>query len=283
MKQFILTLGRGFTIDVVFDILNTDIAQRWATEVSNGYPLYEINRFKGWPIAGRDFAYYVDQLTTQVNTVNEYRPNTIDNSRPPNQETLNYLHKFFEDLRGPIEVGTEFYNTAPINVQQAIDRFNVVIHEFEHFLRHGNCPELVGTYRDRPRFDLQPADYDLFTFKWEFGCVYINYCEVGKPLIDVFKDQDTYVGDTNIRPLQYYSADFTVKFGPSIQTDYYEARKAKIYEWIDTLPMKFEHLSLGQIPVAKLNVIDSGFEGMTEAEIVEHMSAYLQIAATCIK
>ena len=55
-------------------------------------------------------------------------------------------------------------------------------------------------------------DYTHFTLARKFGEVYINYCEVGKPLYDVYKDGDDIVGEDNIRPLRYYSCDFNTYF-----------------------------------------------------------------------
>lgn len=285
MSKFVLTLTNNINdIDLYFDIIDTPIAAKWAAEIDKKYPLYETERFKGWPNDGKDYAYYLENLSAQVRIVNNYRQSAID--LPDSeiaQNDLNHLHKFFEDLRGPINEGTEFYNNAPEEVKQAVDRFNVFIHEFEHYQRHKLYPEMVCTYSDRPRHELDSNDYEHFTFKWEFGCVYINYCEVGKPLLDVFKDQDSIVGDDNIRPLEYYSADFTIKFGPATPEIIYEQKLKAFNQWFANQGREFDHLSLGLIPVAKINLIDSGLDGLSELEIVTRLSDYLKVKETCIK
>lgn len=278
MKQFVLTLGDSESVNLVFDIENTDIAHRWAEEISKNYPLHEIDRFKGF--GGKDINYYIENIKKQIDTVNNYSPGTISNTVVADQDTLNYLHTFFENLRGESSIGTNFYNASPANVKNAIDRFNVLIHELEHLTRDSLYPELVCTYQS-PRHLLEDSDYDLFTFKWEFGCVYINYCEVGKPLLDVFKDQDTVVGHDNVRPLKYYKADFAIKFGPSTPDDVYNYRLSQFNNWYESYPLKFDKLSLGMIPVAKINFSDSGFSN--SQDLVDAIRDNQKVYSTCIK
>jgi hypothetical protein len=273
MKQFVISLGNR---DVVFDLLDTDIAQRWANEIQNNYPLYETDRFKGWPTSSKD---YFAELKQQIDIVNQYSP--ITNVTEFTQETLNVLHRHFEDLRGRINEATDFYNNAPTYVQSAIDKFNILIHELEHQLRHSTYPEIVGTYRNRPRINLLDEDFNHFTFKWNFGYVYINYCEVGKPILDVFKDQDMFVD--NVRPLEHYSADFMIKFGPDTLDDIYNARSKQLSEWISKQNYNFKNLSLGLIPVAKLNYTDSNFLDLTQQQIIAILTNHQQITSTCIR
>jgi hypothetical protein len=269
-NTFILTLENdNSTYDITFDIFSTSIAQRWASEVEKNYPFFETTRFQGWP--DKDFNYYVTELEKQITIVNRYRPNTVDNVGFVNQEKLNYLHKFFEVLRGPIESGTDFYNTAPADVKDAIMKFNVLIHEFEHFTRDSDEPTIIGTYKDRPRIELLDEDYEHFTFKWKSGTVYINYCEVGKTLLDAFKDNDTIVGKDNVRPLKYYSADFMIKFGLTVPDEFYQKRLLDFNNWYKTTNYNFEHLSLGLIPVAHLS------------SNIDKLTNYTRIKKTCIK
>ena len=278
-ETFVLTLGENETIDIEFDIFKTEIAQLWAEEVNKNYEIFEDFRLKGFPNSGKDLEYYRKILTEQVIVVNEYKPNTISVVEIKTQEDLNYLHKFFEDLRGEAIEGTEFFQTAPNHVQDAICKFNIYIHECEHIMRHYTAyPEITCTYRDRPRYDLRQQDYELFTFKWEFGTVYINYCEVGKPLLDVFKDQDDHVGHDNVRPLKYYSSDFTIKFGPDTPEAYYNARVRMFNEWYEKQNYQFDNLSLGLIPVAKIKP-----SSVSEQDIINRLSKFNKIKQTCIK
>lgn len=269
--KFVLTITDGVqNKDLIFRVYESDIAQRWAQEISKNYPLDEIDRFQGWPGTGKDIFYYFEQLQSQIDIVNEYEKNTINCNISSNQDTLNYLHKFFEDLRGEIVEGTNFFNNSPAHVKDAINKFNILIHETEHLLRSNNTPTIVGTFKDRPRIKLLEEDFNFFTFKWKYGEVYINYCEVGKTLLDVFKDQDQYIGKENIRPQEYYSADFMIKFGIEMSEDFYKDRLKKFNKWYQDKKFNFKHLSLGMIPVA---IIEKG----------EPYSGYKEIKSVCIK
>jgi hypothetical protein len=279
MKQFVLTMGNR---DVVFDIYDTNIAKLWAWEINKQYPFYETDRFQGWPNDTRDLDWYKTNLQIQIDKVNAYKLNTIEDSIAGfDQEVLNRLHKHFEVLRGSLEDGTDFYNNAPVEVKGAIDKFNILIHECEHFMRDYTHPSIVVTFKDRPRMRLHEEDYEHFTYKWQFGTVYINYCEVGKPILDVFKDNDIIVGDDNIRPLEYYSADFMIKFGPSTDEAHYLRRQQALDTWLATQEHSFTHLSLGLIPVATLN--REQFAGLSDSDIVNELSLDRTIRAVCIK
>lgn len=282
MKLIVTLENNNSYEDVLFDIFDTDIAHRWASEINMNYQLYETDRFKGWSTSEKDLTYYKTEINKQIAIVNCYSPTiNIDSIITFDQNLLNYLHKFFEDLRGTVSNGTEFYNFAPEEVKHAIDRFNILIHECEHLLRDSDQPTIVVTFQNRPRYGLKDDDYDHFTFKWNFGTVYINYCEVGKPLLDVYKDQDIFVGIDNIRPLTYYSADFMIKFGPDVDEEFYHDRLDKFYNWYNLQNFKFDKskLSLGLIPVAQL----SNYKGISQDMIVKNLSQYNRVRSVCIK
>jgi len=252
----------------VFNVHDTNIAQRWVNEIKQQYPLYETNRFQGWPNSHKDVKYYQQELFKQVDIINEYKSGTIYGfENIQGQEILNYLHKFFEDLRGDAEEGTEFYRSAPQHIKFAIDQFNVLIHECEHYIRNPSSPTIIVTFNHRPRFKLIEDDYNFFTFKWKYGEVYINYCEVGKPLLDVFKDKDEHIGEDNVRPQSYYSADFMVKFGMDTPDVIYNHRLEMFKQWYSQQDYNFENLSLGMIPVASLET-GSAYPGYTEVKSV---------------
>jgi hypothetical protein len=301
-KKFCLTIGNEENDrDVFFDIFDTDISQKWADEINKNYELFETDRFSNWPESPRDKNYFVSMLNKQIDIVNRYYPNTIDTKveENPNQETMNYLHTFFEKLRGPIGEESDWFKSATTEAQDAICQFNIIIHEYEHYsfneemlpLTNHPYATIVGTYKDRPRYELTDNDYELFTFNWRFGTVYINYCEVGKPLLDVFKDQDEVVGDNNIKPLKYYSADWQIKFGPDTLDWVYAQRFEEFKQWFNRKSNYFNQLgiswgtkmSLGMIPVAQLNIQDSNLKNLSKIEIVKKLSPFQTIKSTWVK
>lgn len=301
MSHLVLTLTNGSDHkDLYFDIFENNIATKWADEVGKNYTIYENDRFINWPNEKKDKTYYVNELNKQIQIVDNYSPNIIPfffRLDQVNQTSFNILHKFFEDTRGPIEDPPEFYKNAPHEVQEAVNRFNIMIHEFEscmfNELLNNVHPEarLVVTFNDRVRYDLAEEDYEHFTMKWVFGDVYVNYCEVGKTILDVIKDKDTHVGTSNIRPLRHYSADFQVKFAPTIsekeldrRMEWFRAGYNNKKEFFESLGFPYNNkLSLGFIPVASLNRSLSGFIDMSDFEILNSLSDYDKVIKTEIK
>jgi virulence-associated protein VapD len=234
-------------LSLVFKLKNTEIANKWFDELSKKYELYEIDRFSNW--ANNDF---INQLNKQIDIINEY-DNIIDKkvSTSTKQKDLNYLHKFFEDLRGEATVGTKWFKNAPDNVKTALEKFNILIHQLESEIRTKNKhPTLVVTFKESPRLELSQDDIKHFTYKWESGTVYINYCHVGKTVLDAFTDKDNIT--EAIRPQTHYSADFIIKFGPSTNPIVYFLRSIIINIWLKFKNFKLKNLNIGLIPVATI-------------------------------
>lgn len=255
MFNLILTNGSK-DISIPFTVRNTDIAKKWFNELAQNYDLYEIDRFTNWGEHN-----LISELNECITKINQY-DNCIDRYISTNsidiQEELNYLHKFFEELRGDVDKGTEWFNYAPLEIQECVQRFNILIHKLESETRTKNHPTVVVTFKDRPIINLTKEDMKKFTFRWTHGTVYIDYCQVGKTILDVFKDKDDIA--EGIRPQTFYSADFMVKFGPTTPYTTYILRKVYLNLWIRLKCFKFKNLNLGMIPVAdltnKINVED---------------------------
>lgn len=257
LHTFELVLGNNRnTTSLFFDIFETEIAQLWAEEIKKSYPLYENDRFTQWPKSKKDAEYYESNLKYHVNVINSY-DKVIELENYSQQEFLNILHKHFEDLRGHVDYSTGWYENAPTGVQQSVDKLNILIHEYENYLHKKDTklnPTIVTTFKDRPKYNLKDEHYKYFTHRWKFGTVYINYCEVGKPLLDVFKDQDEYVGKDAIRPQSTYSADFMIKFGPSVPEEFAIEKEKQFWKWFETKNINVDRskAALGMIPVAEL-------------------------------
>ncbi len=248
MFELVLTNGSE-DLSLKFVLRDTPVAQKWYSELSKGYELFETDRLDHW---GIDKNKYINQLNDQIDIINSYE-NIVDRrvDSTTTQQDLNYLHKFFEDLRGEVNVGTPWYNSAPEHVQIAVMKFNVLIHQLEFSMRVKELhPTAVVTFKDRPRYELDNEDIKHFTYKWEQGTVYINYCHVGKTVLDAYNDNDDLV--EAIRPQTHYSADFMIKFGPSSNPLLHKLRTLILKNWIRSKKFKFDNLNLGMIPVANL-------------------------------
>lgn len=243
--KVILTNGKqDFELD--FEVRNNPTAQKWFDEVSKDYEILEDDRFINWGSHN-----IIDEMNCHIDTVNSY-DNIIDKkvSTTTTQRDLNYLHKFFEDLRGEIEESTDWFDSAPNHVKRSVERFNVLIHNLEEEIRQKDEPSITVTFKDKPRFILSQDDIKHFTYRWKYGTMYINYCHVGKPVLDVFKDRDN-ISDA-VRPQTHYSADFFIKLGRTTPMWYYLIRKAIINVWLKFQKFKFKNPNIGMIPVADL-------------------------------
>ena len=247
MFNLILTNGKE-DISIPFNVRDTSIAKKWFEEIQQDYDLFETNRFTNW--CAHNLVPELNQCIDKINQHGVYIDRRISNKNTNMQEDLNYLHKFFEELRGEVNEGTEWFNNAPIEAQEAVEHFNILIHKLEAELRTKNHPTVVVTFKNRPIINLTDEDMKHFTFRWTHGTVYINYCQVGKTVLDVFKDKDKIT--EGVRPQEYYSADFMVKFGPTIPYWQYVLRKVYIKFWMTRQSFKFKNTNLGMIPVADL-------------------------------
>ena len=246
MFEVILTNGVE-DLTLTFKLRNTNIANKWYNELSKNYELYEIDRFSNW---GKHT--FIDQLNEQIKIINSYQQ-LIDMtvSEYTTQQDLNYLHKFFEDLRGDVTNGTVWFHSAPEHVQTALERYNILIHQLESAIRTKNKhPTLVITFKNILRLVLSKNDMKNFTYKWKSGTAYINYCHVGKTVLDAFTDRDNTV--QAIRPQTHYSADFIIKSGPSTNLVLYFLRSIAIKIWLKIKKFKFDNLNIGLIPVADI-------------------------------
>jgi hypothetical protein len=233
--------------ELLFKVRETPIAKKWFDELCKNYSIYENDRFSNWSINYN----LINELNRQIDIINNYE-NIIDRnvSITTTQDDLNYLHKFFEDLRGEVTIGTAWFRQAPEDVKIALEKFNILIHQLEEQLRSPEYPTLVVTFNNHVRNLLTKEDMKEFTFHWKKGTVYINYCHVGKPVLDVFKDKDKIT--EGVRPQTHYSADFMIKFGPSTNYFIFMLRKLIINIWLIFQKFKFSNPNIGYIPVADL-------------------------------
>jgi virulence-associated protein VapD len=269
--MFKVTLTNGKEdLDLFFKLRTTDISKKWYAELKKDYSLYETNRFSNWNNDG-----LIDELNYHIDLINNY-DFVIDKkiSTDSAQRDLNYLHKFFEDLRGEITQKTAWFLKAPDNVKCSVEKFNILIHQLESNIRTKNKhPTLVVTFNHTKRIELDREDFNKFTFKWTSGTVYINYCHVGKTVLDIFKDQDNLA--EAVRPQTHYSADFMIKFGPSVNILIYWLRYLILKLWLVKKNFKFKHISLGMIPVADLET-NVSYEVLTKFNKVKKVTCLTQ-------
>lgn len=211
----------GIEYCLTYKVYDTDIAVRWfnalVEQCEKNNTIAEPDRLYNFPDKMWTEDKIVNELNSCIDIINQ-RTQAIQHTAYVGmpQEQLNHLHHYFENLRGGVLSPADYWNNANLEEREALERYNVIIHRAENFYSNQQVsnfhPRIVCRFIDKKRYSMLDDDYAYFTLARKFGEVYINYCEVGKPLYDVYKDGDDIVGEDNIRPLRYYSCDFNTYF-----------------------------------------------------------------------
>lgn len=288
------------TLSLFFDLHPSPVAEKYYSclreVVAKGEEIAFPDRTYNFLNDPRDAAWIAAELNKQIDIINAYKPNVIPMRAQSDmgQSLMNDLHVFFEKLRGGILRPSLFYLRAPKGVRRALESYNLLIHRYEdhikskHHSSTGKPPytKVIVEFANRSRYKLADEDYKYFTTQVQFGTWNINYCEVGKSLLDVYFDNDSVVGDQNIRPLKYLSADGMIEFSQSMSIADNESMLSDFYHWWD---LKADHLldlgfkkfnpknSIGWIPVATLNRQDARIHGLSDDEVRQLMSPYIKI------
>jgi hypothetical protein len=250
------------------EIHDTDLARRWQACLSHSLsledPIYERDRIHGFLGSSWNETRIIKELNSCIDTINAKCGYNIPERAvaDSSQEDFNKLHKHFEIMRGLIHRPSIWFEQGDAELRRAMERYNVLIHHWEH-MRGGvgsqGAGKITVTFSDRQRHLLHEADWSLFTADVMFGGVYLDYCEVGKHLLDVFQDQDDAVGDDAILPQRYYSSAFVIKFWEEHSSSYwaqFEAWWSDNQQALQALGFTRDdpQLGLGYLPVATLMV-----------------------------
>ena len=216
MKHLVIVLGQSDPLSLQFQIRNTPVARLWVDRMQarGDYPLDHPERFYGFDTPEQEQARAVDIIQQCISTINAHLP-IITRPFEYTQDCLNYLHNIFEKYHGLLDQqNTQYWNTAPLSVQQALAELNIAVHRGETALAQGN-PRLVCTWFGMPKTQRLSTklQQQYGTSEIAFGTVYLNYCEIGKTAEDLAHDNDKYIADEAFKPFDHYSADFNVQFG----------------------------------------------------------------------
>ena len=280
MRKFCVEFDQ--TLILEFQVLHHDLALRWYQllhDVLRSDPsLREDDRLHDFPNSVWTEQLVVDRINACIDTINDQVSLISDRAVAGGErQQLNLLHKHFEDLRGGILNPSTHWQNARPSWRSAVNDLNLNIHRLEDLLDAAETasawPHMVLTFNNFQRRPLEPQDYALFTTDTQFGEVYLNYCEVGKALWNVYYDRDDFIGDHNIRPLRYYSPEMVIKFYDSTQ----DAELPKFWAWWDDnaahlAELGFRrddpNLSIGAIPVARLKT------AMDRDKLINAISGY---------
>ncbi len=296
-----LRLGRRAdtksTLSLFFKPLTTEIAAEYILALSlySGAvdAILEPDRTYNFPGDRRGRAWIAKQLNHCIDVINSHSPGLIKHRAKEKMEQplMNELHHYFERYRGSVLKPASYFRKAPFEVREALHAMNILIHRYEDQTRTEEdkaqgrkpSPRIVVTFKAFQRAELADADYPHFTKKEVWGRWYIDYCELGKPLWDVYQDKDEVVGEQNIRPLRYFSANALIHFGPTNSTKQITEQMKGFNDWWIENEKLLARLgfkksdpknSIGAIPVADLLRNRGAIAGLNQAQAVRLIGKY---------
>jgi len=212
-QRLVIKLDNNF--ELCFNTRQTPLAELWLERMHqrHAWTMDNPDRFYGFDTAQQEQDRAVDTVQQCIATINAHDP-IIERNFEYTQDGLNYLHNIFERYHGLLDQQTsEYWQSAPDTVRHALANLNLAVHRCEAAQRSPR-PEFVCTWFGMPKTQcLSPVlqqQYGEPAIK--FGKVYLNYCEIGKTVEDLTRDNDQYIGEDAFRPFGHYSADFFVAF-----------------------------------------------------------------------
>ena len=188
-------------------------------------------------------------------------------------EACNELHRYFEDLQGQSWNLSPYYKTADNDTKYAIRQLNNLCHEIEGWVGANRKkafepewvrPSQITTFLHAPRHKLTNDDYELFKlnrYNRELGGVYLHWSQVGKTLFEAFRDKDEAVGEGGINHQQYYSGEFDIEWGQTINENTFDWKKEEMdqfrswlknnnHDWNDP-KLALGYIKLGQVDLKR--------------------------------
>ena len=280
--------------------------------------------FHGFPETQRDLNFLCKELNKHIYTINqskldytieewfapdvvrygeEYPVGRMDDLGPLykgltlKHDVMNVLHNHFEVLEGTVENPSEYTKHASVQVRYAIRNLNLLCHEIEtlcmskrkakinpYWIR----PSQITQFNRAPRHTLTQEHRQGFSdnnFDRELGGVYMHWCQIGKTLMEVYRDEHApELTDTvceAITHLQYYSGEFDVEWGNDITFENAPWHKDEIQgfnSWLfeNGFDPSNPQLSLGYLKLGDVDLLNS-FGTTSAQDIWAQVGDYLDI------
>lgn len=215
----------------------------------------------------------------------------------PNHEVMNEVHNYFEHLQGTVENLSSYYKLASHEVKYSIRQINNLCHEIEtlclslkkaHYAPDWVRPSQITTFLDARRYALTDEHREGFrtnSYDRKFGHVYMHWTQIGKTLIEVFRDENApklnQATCDAITHLQYYSGEFDIEWGRNVcygSHDWHTKEQDAFKLWLVENGFNPDDLSLslGYLEIGKIN-LELSFGTTDIAKIWEIMGNYLDI------
>lgn len=212
-------------------------------------------------------------------------------------DIMNKLHNHFELLQGTVEQLSNYYLWAADDTKYAIRQLNLLCHEIESLCLSQRKatydpdwirPSQINTWISAPRYELDIRDRDLFDdneYDREFGGVYMHWCQIGKTLFEVWRDEGAPNIDKTtcdaITELQYFSGEFDIEWGRSVtrENKWHRDEQAEFKEWLEQQGYNSTNnagLSLGYLPLGQIDLYGA-FGTLEFKDIIDKMGNFLDV------
>ncbi len=266
--SLVLTNDQSDEIVLEYDIRQNEVAQIWAECIEKANPdgIYEDRRFYNWK--GRSSDEEVRDLVGKLEVILARLAVAHPELKFPSlqkeqlQESLNDLHQNFAH-------GNLVDDFAKKDHRDLWCEFNVGIHAIESALSAERAVQTTGipdarlvvTWKNPHILPFKEDHYQEFDLEGYFGHAYLNYSQVGRHLIELYRSGDDDIPLEHIQPARVMSADTAFWFGSSSghwSTAWYSNR---VKDWFERHQEKFNKLglywgdpkcALGQIAVGRL-------------------------------
>ena len=282
------------TKNVVWDIRDIPLAQKWASALQKDYLDTDARIEKQFMLHGwvypktkieRTIPFMCEELNFHIERVNQYcKKNKIDynidlhfDAKTVDQDQLNKIHHHFEILIGQIWNVSEYWDQFDKSHQFSVNNFNWLCHEIESQLRgleayedNKSSSSVVICMEPIVRHDLIEADGDYDHFEMihqPFGAIRMHYAQTGKTHREAWHDEDEDIYNSNISGIRYLSGEFDVNFNHGHPGENWDEFKKWCME--KQIDIKDKTLSLGWCFLGDLNrrasdLPDDNIEAMLE-------------------
>jgi len=267
--KLLVTLGSSSEESISITLNDNSFVSKWIKELSwclDNCDIEQRNSFASFST----FDECARTIEDSCNTINSYLKNFIDVRQDfKSQEYLNYLHLKFEQLSGEFGKPTRLFAIAPKELKEAIRDLNFFVHKLES--KNLNRTQFFISFdKDQyRRIPFESADYEFFEFKQPAGTLFLNYAELGKDFLDLYKDRlpIDYKGYKN---LHYYSGEALLMFddyNPYGNTDGYLNWLTN--QGIDPYNKRLGH---GKIPLGQVDNLVESKEKLNKHRYIKEIS-----------
>jgi len=235
----------GGILTVYINVEDNSLSRKWLAAldhlVQNNYHLEKNYCWLGWEKSDRSLDYICQQINRSIAFINlsdlDYTiedfftpENTVADDQGINQDHMNRLHRYFEDLQGVSGAMSSYFSAADTVTRWHIRQLNLLCHELESLVMsmrklkqapEWRRPSQLMCWLRAPRFTLDTEDYELFgieTINRSLGGVYVGVNKaVGKHHWEVFNDEgrDSRVGElitSSLKSQTEAAGDFDIEW-----------------------------------------------------------------------